>query len=88
MNKAIPTYEERIQNPSLSIINFSYVIMHPESISEVWNKYCFDTTFRMQVNQKIKTDVMFKRKFYELFKEYIINTDIPIFDKSKKNICL
>lgn len=73
MSKAIPSYEERLRNPGLELINFSYLLTHPESIYEVWLRYKTDVTFKMQLTEKMYLNPIFKQKFYETFKHYLAN---------------
>ena len=69
MNKGINNYLDRIKNPNLPLIDFEFLMNHPEFISYVWEKYVTDMTFKNMVNEKIMWDVNFKYKFLNTFKE-------------------
>ena len=67
----INNYFERIKDPTKEIIDFSYLYMHPEAIYLVWEKYSFDLTFKMEVNRKMYLDNIFKKRFNEVFKNFL-----------------
>lgn len=71
MNNGINNYLERIKNPNLPLIDFEFLMNHPEFISYVWEKYVTDMTFKNMVNEKIMWDVNFKYKFLNTFKSFI-----------------
>lgn len=71
MNKGINNYLDRIKNPNLPLIDFEFLMNHPEFISYVWEKYVTDMTFKNMVNEKIMLDVNFKYKFLNTFKSFI-----------------
>lgn len=71
MNKGINNYLDRIKNPNLPLIDFEFLMNHPEFISYVWEKYVTDMTFKNMVNEKIMWDVNFKYKFLNTFKSFI-----------------
>ncbi|MDD5865387.1 MAG: hypothetical protein PUD07_02720 [bacterium] len=71
MNNGINNYLERIKNPNLPLIDFEFLMNHPEFISYVWEKYVTDMTFKNMVNEKIMLDVNFKYKFLNTFKSFI-----------------
>ena len=71
MNKGINNYLDRIKNPNLPLIDFEFLMNHPEFISYVWEKYVTDMTFKNMVNEKTMWDVNFKYKFLNTFKSFI-----------------
>lgn len=71
MNNGINNYLDRIKNPNLPLIDFEFLMNHPEFISYVWEKYVTDMTFKNMVNEKIMWDVNFKYKFLNTFKSFI-----------------
>lgn len=71
MNNGINNYFDRIKNPNLSLIDFEFLMNHPEFISYVWEKYLTDTTFKTMVDEKINVDVNFKYRFLNTFKSFI-----------------
>ena len=69
--KGINNYFERIKDPTKEIIYFNYLYTHPEAIYLVWEKYSFDLTFKMEVNRKMYLDNLFKKRFNEVFKNFL-----------------
>ena len=69
--KGINNYFERIKDPTKEIIDFNYLYTHPEAIYLVWEKYSFDLTFKMEVNRKMYLDNLFKKRFTEVFKNFL-----------------
>ncbi|MCI5701950.1 MAG: hypothetical protein MR266_04215 [Erysipelotrichaceae bacterium] len=69
--KGINNYFERIKDPTKEIIDFNYLYTHPEAIYLVWEKYSFDLTFKMEVNRKMYLDNLFKKRFNEVFKNFL-----------------
>ena len=67
----INNYFERIKDPTKEIIDFNYLYTHPEAIYLVWEKYSFDLTFKMEVNRKMYLDNLFKKRFNEVFKNFL-----------------
>ena len=53
MKYGIYSYEERLKNPNLPLIDFEYLINHPEYINYVWEKYLMDINFQNKVNEKL-----------------------------------
>lgn len=71
MNNGINNYIDRIKNPNLPLIDFEFLMNHPEFISYVWEKYLIDITFKNMVDEKISSDVNFKYRFLNTFKNFI-----------------
>ena len=69
--KGINNYFERIKDPTKEIIDFNYLYTHPEAIYLVWEKYSFYLTFKMEVNRKMYLDNLFKKRFNEVFKNFL-----------------
>ena len=67
----INNYFERIKDPGKEIIDFSYLYTHPEAIYLVWEKYSWNLTFKMEVNRKMYLDNLFKKRFNEVFKNFL-----------------
>lgn len=72
---------ERNKNSNFELINFEYLLTHPEVKLEVWQKYNFDQVFKRKVNEKMKYNQGFKIRFCKCFQSYI-NTEFKK-DKSR-----
>ena len=68
--KAINSFEDRIKNSSLGLINFEVLIKNPSEIYNVWNQYLFNPAFRLLVESKYNTDILFRLKFDEYFSRF------------------
>lgn len=66
--QGVHTYEEQIKNPNLSIIDFEYIILHPEAKLAIQERYHTDVFFREKINEAMARDVIFKNKFLKHFK--------------------
>ncbi len=71
MKYGIYSYEERLKNPNLPLIDFEYLVNHPECINYVWEKYLMDINFQNKVNEKMLYDENFKNRFNSLFSGYL-----------------
>ena len=71
MKYGIYSYEERLKNPHLPLIDFEYLINHPEYINYVWEKYLMDINFQNKVNEKLFYDENFKNRFNSIFNNYL-----------------
>lgn len=69
MKYGINSYQDRIENPGLGIIDFSYVALHPECIYYIKEKYMMDTTFKRQIDEKMTMDPIFREKFSSILGE-------------------
>ena len=69
--KGVTTYEDRLRNPNLSILDFEFIVLHPEARSAIWEKYCMDTLFKMRIDEQMKNDLLFAYRFNEVFKSYL-----------------
>ncbi len=65
--KAYYTYEERIKNPHLGLINFTYLQSHPEAMFLLREKYLLDQSFRIAIIEKAATDKVFEKKINKIF---------------------
>lgn len=67
----IPSYEERLRNPHLKVLDFELLVSHPEAKLAVWQRYKMDILFRNRLNDLMRIDYSFKKRFIEIFQEYI-----------------
>ena len=68
--KGMPSFEDRLRNPSLSVIDFEFITLHPEAKLAIWQRYCQDVLFKMRIDEYIKKDLVFAFRFKEAFKSY------------------
>ena len=61
------TFEESLRQPVDSLINFEYLLTHPEAKYQVWEKFRFDYGFKKRVNERIFLDPSFKAKWFKYF---------------------
>ena len=61
------TFEESLRQPYDSLINFEYIMTHPEAKYIIWEKFRFDTTFKNRINERILTDQSFKLRWFKYF---------------------
>ncbi len=66
--KGYNSLEERMKNPSKDIIDWEYLLTHPESKFLVWEKYQINP---YEIDAKRKTDAVFDMKFRECFSSFI-----------------
>ena len=71
MNNGMPSYEERLRNPSLSIIDFTFISLHPEAKAAICERYQTDIVFKVKLDECIKNDLLFAFRFREAFKSYL-----------------
>lgn len=71
MYNGMPSYEERLRNPSLSIIDFTFISLHPEAKAAIWERYQTDIVFKVKLDECIKNDLLFAFRFREAFKSYL-----------------
>lgn len=69
MKYGINSYQDRIENPGVGIIDFSYVSLHPECIYYIREKYMMDATFKTQIDEKMANDPIFRNKFINILGE-------------------
>ncbi len=69
MKDGIYTYLERTAGKPL--IDWGYLLLHPEAVARVWERYLLDDIFRFEVNRRLLSDSsafqVFKGKFYQYF---------------------
>ena len=65
--QGVHSYEEQIKNPNLSIIDFEYIILHPEAKLAIQERYYTDAFFREKINEAMARDVIFKNKILKYF---------------------
>lgn len=75
MDKPIYTFEDLVKNPGMDLINFEYLLTHPDVKIEVWHRYCYDSLFREIIGRKMLIDSVFKTRFFETFKGYFTEED-------------
>ena len=71
MNNGMPSYEERLRNPNLSIIDFEYITLHPEAKAAIWERYLTDIVFKVKLNECMNNDLLFAFRLQEAFKSYL-----------------
>lgn len=64
MSKLIPTYEEKISKPYLPLIDFEYLVNHPESLSELKEKLTDPVFLR-----KVESKAMFDPRYSKILKK-------------------
>ena len=79
------TYEESLKRPYDSLINFEYLITHPENKYQIWEKFIFDTSFKNRVNEKIALDKSFKQRWFNHFGSFYKTLTEPIEITNNKN---
>lgn len=45
----IPSYEDRLRNPHLKVLDFELLVAHPEAKLAVWQRYKMDILFRTRL---------------------------------------
>ena len=73
MKYGIYTYEERLKDTFLPLIDFEYLHFNPECVQLVWEKYLTDYSFKSAVNQKMYLDSIFSERFNKVFSRYLNN---------------
>lgn len=76
MKNGINTYEEMLKNPMLKIIDFEFLVGHPEAKFLVWEKYNNDYSFKMKIDELIECDASFKKRFYNAFDSFLSNNKL------------
>lgn len=67
------SYEEMVRNPGKEIIDFEYLVLHPEAKLEIASKYRRDPLFRQKLFEKMCTSPNFKQRFDACFRNYGLN---------------
>lgn len=67
----VPSYEQRLRNPGLSVIDFEFVSLHPEAKFAIWERYCIDSFFRMKIREQMLLDPIFKKRFRDAFRSFL-----------------
>ena len=82
------TFEEGLRQPYDSLINFEYIMTHPEAKYEVWEKFVFDYSFKNRVNERIAFDSSFKQRWFKYFGSFYPTLAQPEeeLNKRKNNI--
>ncbi len=75
--KCLYSFEEGLSQPFDSLINFEYVMTHPEVKYQIWEKFRFDTTFKNKVNERIALDSSFKIRWFKYFGSFYRTLAIP-----------
>lgn len=68
--QGVNTYQERIKNPGVGIINWEFISNHPEAKLAIWERYQTDASFKIQLDQLKENDPYFKRMFDKHFASY------------------
>lgn len=68
--KGVYSFEEQIKNPKLSIIDFEYIILHPEAKLAIQERYYTDPFFRERIDRAKAKNYAFKEKFEQYFGLY------------------
>ena len=66
--RGINTYEERIKNPNIDLINWEEIANYPECRLIIWNKYMTDPYFKQEINMRRSNNVFFNYQFKKYFK--------------------
>ena len=69
--RGINTFEDTLRNPTKDIIDWEYIMLHPEVKYEIWKMYRFNSLFALKINQKIKNNELFRLRFYKYFNEFM-----------------
>lgn len=70
MKKVINSYEDRLRNPFLELIDFSVFMSDPYLAKmKVQEAYMLNDGFRMQVREKLISDIIFRKKFEKYLPE-------------------
>ncbi len=73
--RGINTYEERIKNPNIDLINWEEIANYPECRLIIWNKYMTDPYFKQEINMRRSNNVFFNYQFKKYFKSYLIELE-------------
>ena len=65
--KGIYGYEERLKNPYLSLIDWEYIILHPEAKLAIMTRYNTDIFFKKRIDEAKAIDSLFEQKFDQYF---------------------
>lgn len=65
--KGINSYEERLKNPYLGLIDWEYISLHPEAKLAIKQRYSTDTFFKAKIEEAKASDILFKEKFEQYF---------------------
>lgn len=66
--QGVKSYEELQRNSHLGIIDWEYVLLHPEAKLAIQQRYNTDVFFREKIDNAMKRDAVFRRKFTQSFK--------------------
>ena len=69
----INTFYDSLNNPFKGIIDFEYLVSHPEAKFNIWEKYNNDPAFKLRIDEMIERDVVFKNRFNNAFNSFINN---------------
>ena len=68
--KGVVSYEERLKNLGISLLDFEFITMHPEVKPAIWNKFCTDALFHKRILELEKADIIFRKRFENAFYYY------------------
>lgn len=69
----INSYEDRVKNSHLQLINFEYIITHPMAKYEIVHRYNTDTLFKFRVDEERLINTSFNYKWNKYFSSLITN---------------
>ena len=64
------TFEQRVNNSNLELINFEAIITQPMAKYEVWNRYKLDIYFRRNVDEMRKMNSSFNYRWNKYFSSF------------------
>lgn len=68
--KGVYSFEERVKNPYLDLIDWEYVMLHPEAYMAIQERYQLDPFFRERIDRAKAKNYAFKEKFEQYFGLY------------------
>lgn len=67
----INSYEEMLRHPEKEIIDFEFLMTHPEYKAAVWLRYETDIAFQSRLDQIMSVNLYFKSRFNHCFEDFI-----------------
>lgn len=83
------TFEKRVNNPSVELVNFESIVSQPITKYEIWQRYKFDVIFRHSVDEMRNLSSSFNykwNKYFSLFHEREYNNLSEEKPKIKANV--
>ncbi len=66
----VNSYEQRIKNPGLDILDFEFLSIHPEAKLAIWQRYNTDVIFKSKIDMHLANNVYFRYLFKKHFSPY------------------